>query len=141
MNLIVLVLLILGGLVLIDILLRFGGNRAGARLTSEQDVIEQLRREYPDVEISESAQVFLTSDRTAAFVPTGSGATGFVCGFGDRFIVRQLHPADIKELACESERALKISFREVTLRPKRFEFANNAARDFVFQRLTASAAK
>ena len=137
MNPIVLAVLIVGGLVLIDILLRYAGNRAGGQLASEADAIEQFRREYSEIEASELADVVLTADRRAAFVAVASGETGFVYGLGDRFIVRRLRPDDIADLLRESEKALKIRFREVTLRPMRFEFANAAARDFVLQSLSA----
>ncbi len=138
MNLIVLVGLIVGSLVLIDVLLRYAGNRAGGQLASEADAIEQLRREYPEIETSELAHVHLTADRRAAFISVASGETGFVCGFGDRFIVRRLRPADIAELLQESEKALKIRFKEVALRPMRFEFADTAAREFVVQSLSTA---
>ena len=136
MNLIVLVALIIGSLVLIDVLLRFAGNRAGGQLASEADAIVQFRREYPEIEASDLTHVVLTADRRAAFISMASGATGFVSGFGDRFVVRQLHPADIAELLRESELALRIRFNEVTLRPMRLEFANTAARDSVLRLLS-----
>ncbi len=139
MNPIVLVSLIVGGLVLIDVLLRFGGNRTAAQLASEADAIKQFRREYPDIDGSDLGNVVLTADRRAAFVSIASGVTGFVYGLGDRFIVRQLHAADIAELLPENEMALKIRFNDVTLRPMRFEFADAAARDFVLQSLSAAA--
>ena len=140
MDPIVLALLIVGGLVLIDVLMRFAGNRTGGQLACEVDVKRQFRREYPEIDASDLTDVVLTADRRAAFVSIASGATGFVCGLGDRFIVRQLHPADIGELLGEGEIALKIRFKEVTLRTMRLVFTDTAARDFVLQSLSAARA-
>ena len=138
MNPVVLVFLIVGGLVLIDLLLRFARKPATGQLASEAEAVEQLCREYPELEASALGRVVLTADRRAAFIPVASGTTGFVCGLGDRFIVRQLHPSDIRELGREGEKAMRIRFNEVALRPMRLEFADMDARDLVLDLLGAT---
>jgi hypothetical protein len=137
MNPLLLVGLIVGGLVLIDVLLRLYGQRGGGRLASEADAIEQFRREYPEIGASELSHVVLTSDRSTAFFSIASGATGFVRSFGDRFVVRQLRPADIASLERHGETALNVRFNDVTLRRLRFEFASTADRDFAADALSA----
>lgn len=136
MNPIVLVVLIVGGLVLIDVLLRFAGNRGGGRLASAGDAIEQFRREYPEIEGSELARVVLTPDKRNAFLAVVPGGIGFVRGFGDRYVTRQLRPADVAELRREGETGLRVRFNDVTLRRIRFEFASTADRNFVAEALT-----
>lgn len=137
MNPILLVGLIVGGLVLIDVLLRFAGNRGGGRLASAVDAVEQFRREYPEVEAAEIDPVVLTPDRRNAFLGMTSGSLGFVRGVGDRFVTRQVRSADVGEVVSEGQTALTVRFHDVTLRRLRFEFASSADRDFVAGALRA----
>lgn len=138
MNPLLLVGLIVGGLVLIDVLLRLYGQRGGGRLSSQSDAMEQFRREYPEIEASEIGRIVLTPDGRNAFLAMNSGATGLVRGFGDRFVTRQLHPADISELKREGETGLNLRFNDVTLRRQKFDFATAADRDFVTDALSPS---
>lgn len=138
MNPILLVVLIVGGLILIDLLLRFARTPPSGQLESETQAVDQLCREYPELDASNVSRVVLTADRRAAFVAMTSGPAGFVSGMGDRFVVRQLRPADIREAVPEAESALRVRFNEVALRPMRFEFSDSAERDLVLVLLGAA---
>jgi len=131
MHPILLVGLIVGGLVLIDVLLRFAGKRGGGRLQSGSAAIDQFRREYPEVELAALGEVVLTPDERNAFIAMRSGSLGFVRGMGDRFVIRQLRPDDVQDLSETGETSLNIRFSDVTLRRLRFDFSSRADRDFV----------
>lgn len=135
MHPLILIGLIVGGLLVIDVLLRFAGNKSG-RLKGVEDAIDQLRRDYPEIPPAQILRVILTSDQRNAFLTMAGGMVGLVHGMGDRFVTRQLAPADIAKLEPDGQTALNILFRDVTLRSKRFEFASTPDRDFVVKSLS-----
>lgn len=131
MSLPYLLALILGGLIVVDIVLRIVGNKNKARVADETDAVAQLQRDYPEVEAQQVIRTALTRDRRTAFLIISGGTLGFVHGVGDRFVTRQLAPADIAELVREGETGLKVRFKDVTLGRQRFEFSSMADRNFV----------
>ena len=131
MHPLLLVGLIVGGLALIDVLLRFAGNKSGGRLSSGAEALAAFHAEHPELDVSAAGRVVLTPDKRNAFIELPSGGMGLVRGLGDRFVVRQVGKADIAELARSGQNALIIRFHDVTLRRLRFDFATEADRDFV----------
>ena len=123
--------LIVGGLLLIDVLLRFAGNRGVGRLDGEADAIAQFHKEYSEIDAADFGRVVLTSDRRNAFFAIGSNGVGFVRGLGDRFVVRHLGPSDIVEMKTDGDKVIVARFNDVTLRRLRFEFASSGDRDLV----------
>jgi hypothetical protein len=131
MHPLLLVGLIVGGLVLIDVLLRFAGNKSGGRLSSEAEALDAFYAEHPELDASAAGRVIVTPDRRNAFIELPDGGIGLVRGLGDRFVVRQVGKADVADTARSGENALTIRFHDVTLRRLRFDFATAADRDFV----------
>ncbi|WP_274629248.1 hypothetical protein [Arvimicrobium flavum] len=130
MSLPVLIGLIVGGLLVVDILLRFVGKKERALLAGEEDAVAQFRRDYPEVGVEEFGGIVLTRDRRTAFLAMDAGATGFVHGMGDRFVTRQLTSPDVAEVVRDGSDVLTVRFNDVTLRRMHFQFARSEDRDF-----------
>ena len=131
MNPLVLGGLIVGGLILIDILLRLASKRGGGLLENDKEAIDRFIQEFPEIDPSDIGRVVTTQDRRHAFVVNRSGGVGFVRALGDRFVVRQLSSRDFARVDDDGETGLKLRFHDVTLRPARLVFSSADDRDFV----------
>ncbi|MEZ5781305.1 MAG: hypothetical protein R3D70_06615 [Rhizobiaceae bacterium] len=139
MNPLVLGGLIVGGLILIDILLRLASKRGGGLLENDKEAIDRFIQEFPEIDPSDIGRVVTTQDRRHAFIVNRSDGVGFVRALGDRFVVRLLGSKDLARVDDDGETGLKLRFHDVTLRPARLLFSSADDRDFVAASLRQSA--
>ncbi|MCO5073725.1 MAG: hypothetical protein M9944_21230 [Rhizobiaceae bacterium] len=139
MNPLVLGGLIVGGLILIDVLLRLASKRGGGRLENDKEAIDRFIQEFPEIDSSDIGRVVTTQDRRHAFIVNRSDGVGFVRALGDRFVVRLLGSKDLASVDDDGETGLKLRFHDVTLRPARLLFSSADDRDFVAASLRQSA--
>ncbi|MCB1470638.1 MAG: hypothetical protein KDK08_26590, partial [Rhizobiaceae bacterium] len=66
MNPLVLGGLIVGGLILIDILLRLASKRGGGLLENDKEAIDRFIQEFPEIDPSDIGRVVTTQDRRHA---------------------------------------------------------------------------
>lgn len=125
MSLPVLVAMVVVGVSAIVIAVHLTGGTARAVLADAAAARTRFLVDYPDEEI---AAVYLTGDRTAAFLELANGHVGLVHTIGDSFFTRCLTPADVKSMSRDGTTALALRLHDFTWAGDVFHFADEETR-------------
>jgi hypothetical protein len=121
MNLVLLATVVAAGISLVVLVVHLTGGTRRAALTDAKAAAERFAIDYPELRPS---AVYLTQDRSCAFLELPNSRVGVVHAVGDKFLTRLIARSDLAASPRASAHTVSLQLRDFTWNGGDFVFAD-----------------